>query len=63
MSEPKKRAARASRAYMVGPKGFSGARKSVFTEKTLPDGTSMQVLDREVFEGALRAAVQVKKSA
>ena len=58
-----KKQAQAPRNYMVGPKGFSGSRKGVFTDRTLPDGTSMRVLDREVFEGAVRAAVQAKKSA
>jgi hypothetical protein len=50
-------------SYSVSPKGDGGADNGVFKTLPLPHGRKMKILDRDVFEGAVRAAMRAKQSA
>lgn len=50
-------------SYTVGEKGSRLATKGVFRTLPLPRGRKIKILDREVFEGAVRAAMKARKSA
>ena len=50
-------------SYSVAPKGGDRADTRVFKTLPLPRGQKMKILDRDVFEGAVRAAMRTKRRA
>jgi hypothetical protein len=49
-------------SYSVAPKGDGRADGGVFKTLPLPRGRKMKMLDRDVFEGAVRAAMRAKRT-